>query len=67
MSYEVKVTETVIEKLDNSYRDRRGEFAGQIDKLEKYPDKYGKPLSGNLHGIWQLKFGERKSYMIYNR
>jgi len=58
MSYEIIVAEEVEEKLNGKYRDRQEEFAGQIGKLNDFPDRYGKPLSGKLHGVWQLKFGK---------
>jgi mRNA-degrading endonuclease RelE of RelBE toxin-antitoxin system len=57
MTYEIIVTEDVVEKLEKDYRNRKDEFGSQIDKLEDFPDKRGKPLSGKLHGIWQLRFG----------
>lgn len=57
MSYTVVVTEEVEEKLDKKYSDRRDEFASQIDKLEDFPEKRGKPLGGRLHGVWQIRFG----------
>lgn len=58
MSYKVEVTEEVEKKLKKEYRDRQEEFAAQIDKLEEFPERYGKPLGGKLHGIWQLRFGQ---------
>ena len=57
MSFDIEVVDQVVEKLEDTYRDRKEEFGSQIDKLEDFPKKHGKPLSGKLHGIWQLKFG----------
>jgi len=44
MTYEIIVTEDVVEKLEKDYRNRKDEFGSQIDKLEDFPDKRGKPL-----------------------
>jgi mRNA interferase RelE/StbE len=29
-----------------------------MEKLEDYPEKYGKPLRGRLNGLWQLRSGK---------
>jgi len=44
----------------NSKRDiktKKDRLESIITKLEKHPDKYGKPLRGRLHGIWQIRMG----------
>ncbi|MCS4540851.1 MAG: type II toxin-antitoxin system mRNA interferase toxin, RelE/StbE family [Euryarchaeota archaeon] len=35
-----------------------------IRKLKDAPDIYGKPLRGELHGYWELKF-ENKFRILY--
>ncbi|MFB6200016.1 MAG: type II toxin-antitoxin system RelE/ParE family toxin [Candidatus Nanohaloarchaea archaeon] len=59
MGYSVKLTETAKEKLEELDNSKQEEFASQIDKLEDFPKKYGKPLKGRLHGYWQLRFSQK--------
>lgn len=33
-------------------------FEGQLDKLRSYPKRYGKRLSGPVHGLYQLRFDD---------
>ena len=35
-----------------------------MEKLESFPDKYGKPLKYPLSGIWEIYF-ERKFRVLY--
>ena len=67
MSYQVEIKESAeqeIKKLDNS---KQQEILSQLDKLEDYPKKYGKPLRGKLSGLWQLRSGDfRIWYSIEN-
>lgn len=58
MSYQVEIKESAekeIKKLDNS---KRQEIISQLDKLENFPKKHGKPLRGRLNGLWQLRSGD---------
>lgn len=58
MSYQVEIKEPAekeIKKLDKS---KAKEIIKQIEKLKKYPDRYGKPLRGRLSGLWQLRSGK---------
>lgn len=58
MDYLVEIKESAeeeIKALDNSKKD---EVLKQLDKLEKYPEKFGKPLRGQLSGLWQLRSGK---------
>ena len=58
MSYQVEIKESAeeeIRKLDNS---KKQEIISQLEKLEDYPKKYGKPLRGRLNGLWQLRSGD---------
>lgn len=59
MSYDVLIPENVEEDLEDLDKTIRKDFASQIDKLESYPKKYGKPLKGRLHGYWQLRFSDK--------
>ena len=67
MSYQVQIKESAekeIKKLDNS---KRQEIISQLDKLEKYPKKYVKPLRGKINGLWQLRSGDfRIWYTVKN-
>jgi mRNA-degrading endonuclease RelE of RelBE toxin-antitoxin system len=57
--YEVRLTQTATEELEGLDNSKQEEFAAQIDKLEDFPKKYGKPLKGQLHGYWQLRFADK--------
>lgn len=57
MTYEVKTTESFDRKFKKKHKDKKDRLETVISKLEKYPDKYGKPLRGELHGIWQIRLG----------
>ncbi|MBN1167708.1 MAG: type II toxin-antitoxin system RelE/ParE family toxin [Methanospirillaceae archaeon] len=39
-------------------------FATKIRKLKEYPEIFGKPLRGRLHGYWELYF-EHRYRIIY--
>jgi len=39
-------------------------FAIKIRKLKEYPESFGKPLRGVLHGFWELYF-ENRFRIIY--
>jgi len=39
-------------------------FAVKIRKLKEYPESFGKPLRGVLHGFWELYF-ENRFRIIY--
>lgn len=58
MGYEVEIKESAeeeLKKLDNS---KKEEIISQLEKLEDFPKKYGKPLRGQLSGLWQLRSGK---------
>lgn len=63
MSYEVRTTE----KFDKDLKKHKGNEK-QLEaikvKLSQYPDKYGKPLSGRLHGIWQERTGPFRVWYV---
>lgn len=59
MSYTVFIPENVEKELQGMDKTKQEDFASQIDKLESYPKKYGKPLKGRLHGYWQLRFADK--------
>ncbi|KXB01899.1 hypothetical protein AKJ44_01915 [candidate division MSBL1 archaeon SCGC-AAA261F17] len=50
MTYEVETTESFDKEFKKKHKDKRDYLKSIISKLEKYPDKYGKPLRGRLHG-----------------
>lgn len=45
--------------MKKKHADKQERFSKQIDKLKEYPDKYGKPLRGKLHGYWQIRFADK--------
>jgi mRNA-degrading endonuclease RelE of RelBE toxin-antitoxin system len=53
------LTQTATEELESLDNSKQEEFAAQINKLEDFPKKYGKPLRGKLHGYWQLRFADK--------
>ena len=57
MVYVVETTNTFDEEFKKKYRDKKRQLKSIITKLKENPDKYGKPLRGRLHGIWQLRMG----------
>lgn len=66
MNYDVEIKESAekeIKKLDNN---KRKEIIKQLEKLEKYPKKYGKPLRGQLNGLWQLRSGKYRIWYTLN-
>ena len=57
--YEVSLTQTATEEFEDLDNSKQEEFSTQIDKLEDFPKRYGKPLKGQLHGYWQLRFADK--------
>ncbi|MFB6294847.1 MAG: type II toxin-antitoxin system RelE/ParE family toxin [Candidatus Nanohaloarchaea archaeon] len=53
---DIVITDTVREQLRKWDGDRRERFYSKVEKLESYPDSYGKPLRGRLSGLWELYF-----------
>lgn len=58
MSYTVEIKESAEEEIKNLDNSKRQDIIGQLEKLEEYPEKYGKPLKGRLNGLWQLRSGD---------
>lgn len=58
MSYEVRIKESAQGEIDSLDGSKRDEIIDQLEKLEDYPEKYGKPLRGSLSGLWQLRSGK---------
>jgi len=58
MSYEVRIKESAEKKIKDLDSDKRAEIFSQMEKLEDFPEKYGKPLRGSLSGLWQLRSGK---------
>ncbi|MFP4116086.1 MAG: type II toxin-antitoxin system RelE family toxin [Candidatus Aenigmatarchaeota archaeon] len=68
MTYQVEIKEPAEKKLKKLDKSKSEEILNQIDKLKKYPQKYGKPLGGRLSGFWQLRSGKyRIWYTIENK
>lgn len=59
MTYEVKTTESFVKQFKKKHKDKIEYLKSVVSKLEKYPDKYGKPLRGRLHGTWQIRLGDK--------
>lgn len=59
INFEVKITSTVEKRLQKMDENMHEGFASQIEKLERFPKKYGKPLKGRLHGYWQLRLEDK--------
>lgn len=59
MRYEVETTESFDKEFKKKHKDKTDYLESVISKLEKYPDKYGKPLRGRLHGTWQIRLGDK--------
>ncbi len=57
MRYRVRTTATFDEQVHKHHRDRKEELETVKEKLERYPERYGKPLRGRLHGTWQIRLG----------
>lgn len=66
MPYEVVLTqeaEKFLEKCDKAIKNR---IIDKLENLEENP-KLGKPLTGNLAGLWSLRAGDyRAIYQIKN-
>lgn len=58
MSYEVRIRESAEDEIKKLDKSKQQEVIGQLDKLEDFPKKYGKPLRGQLSGVWQLRSGK---------
>lgn len=56
MVYIVETTE-FFDKSFKKYKGSRKHLESIKTKLSLYPDRYGKPLSGRLHGVWQERMG----------
>ncbi|MFB6158841.1 MAG: type II toxin-antitoxin system RelE/ParE family toxin [Candidatus Nanohalobium sp.] len=58
MSYVVEVKESAEEEIQSLENSKQEEILSQLEKLENYPERYGKPLRGQLNGLWQLRSGK---------
>jgi len=58
VSYTVLSTESFDKTIKKNHRDRKEELQKIKKKLQKYPERYGKPLYGRLHGLWQIRLGD---------
>lgn len=56
MAYKIIVPEPLEKEISRHYRERKQQLDKFKEKLEHDPTS-GKPLSGKLHGIWQLRMG----------
>ncbi|MFB6199414.1 MAG: type II toxin-antitoxin system RelE/ParE family toxin [Candidatus Nanohaloarchaea archaeon] len=60
MGYRVEVKESAEEEIKSLDSDKQNEILAQLEKLEDFPEKYGKPLRGQLNGLWQLRSGKHR-------
>jgi len=52
--YQIEITSEVRRWMDKKLNNEQlRRLANKIQKLEGYPDVYGKPLRGPLAGIWE--------------
>lgn len=58
MGFEVEIKESAEQQIKDLDKSKREEIISQMEKLEDYPEKYGKPLRGRLNGLWQLRSGK---------
>lgn len=56
MKYSVKVSDSFAKEFSRNHKDKKEWLARTIERLEKDPES-GKPLRGQLHGLWQLRIG----------
>ena len=56
MSYKVELAESFAKEFSRNHKDKREWLERMIERLEQEP-QFGKPLRGNLHGLWQLRIG----------
>ena len=63
MSYAVETTE-IFDKEFEKHKGNREQLESIKVKLSQYPNKYGKPLSGRLHGIWQERMGPFRVWYV---
>lgn len=66
MAYTVETTE-IFDREFKKHKGKREELESIKAKLVQYPDKYGKPLSGRLHGIWQERMGHFRIWYIIDK
>lgn len=64
MSYEVVVRAGAEEWLDDRSEEVQKRFFKKVSRLEDFPEKYGKPLTGPLAGYRELYF-ENKFRIVY--
>lgn len=68
--YEITIMPQVKKKLKSKrYRHRQDEFDAKVEKIQKGPKSYGKPLSGPLKGKWEIYMGrgDRIYYKILEK
>jgi mRNA interferase RelE/StbE len=56
MSYKVELAESFAKEFSRNHKDKKEWLERMIERLEQEP-QFGKPLRGNLHGLWQLRIG----------
>ncbi len=63
--YRIDITKEAEKRMDKKLnREQLRRFANKLEKLENFPDVYGKPLRYPLSGIWEFYF-ERKFRALY--
>ena len=56
MSYKIELAESFAKEFSRKHKDKKEWLERMIERLEQEP-QLGKPLRGNLHGLWQLRIG----------
>ena len=56
MSYKIELAESFAKEFSRNHKDKKEWLERMIERLEQEP-QLGKPLRGNLHGLWQLRIG----------
>jgi len=60
MNYEVELSQKTVKSLDKmQIKDKRSfdVITDHIRNLEQEPEHFGKPLTGNLKGLWSYRIG----------
>tara|TARA_Y100000310_G_scaffold302020_1_gene338978 strand:- start:318 stop:584 length:267 start_codon:yes stop_codon:yes gene_type:complete len=61
MDYKVDLSEKTAKFLDKLQIKDKNDFEiiiGHLKKLEHDPEHFGKPLTGNLKGLWSYRIGD---------
>ena len=60
MVYRIELSEKTVKFLDSAQSKDKHNFEiliSHLKNLEQNPERYGKPLTGNLKGLWSYRVG----------